>query len=108
MTRLLSKALVIVLLLGLPAQGAADKILPKRCAATTKEGTRCKKMAIYKKDYCRKHQPKDPSASRCKAVTKKGKRCPRAAKSKGYCSKHYMMKFPDRAMDKFDKTLDKL
>ncbi len=73
MTRLLSKALVIVLLLGLPAQGAADKIAP-----------------------------------RCKAVTKKGKRCPRAAKSKGYCSKHYMMKFPDRAMDKFDKTLDKL
>lgn len=64
---------------------------PKRCEAITKNGTRCKNMAVNGTKYCQVHQAKSPTVQQCKARTKSGARCSRAAKVSGYCLQHYRM-----------------
>lgn len=57
----------------------------ERCAATTKQGTRCKNKAVNNTKYCQVHKAKFPSVQQCKAKTKSGTRGSREAKISGYC-----------------------
>jgi hypothetical protein len=60
----------------------------KRCTATTKKGTQCKRNAESGEDYCWQHKPL-PSAQRCQATTRAGKQCSRKVqKDSKFCWQH--------------------
>jgi len=86
-----SIVLFLMMLLTYPANNVIAQTQPKRCEATTKEGTRCKNNVVNKTKYCQVHQAKSKSAQKCKAKTQKGSRCTREAKTSGYCKQHYKM-----------------
>ena len=83
--------LSIMLFISFPIQYVKTQSQPKRCEAITKNGTRCKNMAVNGTKYCQVHQAKSPTVQQCKARTKSGARCSRAAKVSGYCLQHYRM-----------------